>query len=87
LAAVVLEVAGGIEHRPDDRMGEFVEDEQVGLELADFVFDFLFVELALAADAVEKLPAGTVGDGGRVAGSAAADEQADDAAVDRQVRG
>jgi hypothetical protein len=78
----VLEVAGGVEDGSDNALGKFVEDEQIGLELADFVFDFLFVELALPADGFEEGALGPVDPGGVVAFFAGPDVLADDPAVD-----
>jgi hypothetical protein len=63
-------------------VSEFIEDEQIGFELPDFVFDFLFVELALAANGFEEGALGPLETGGAVALLAGADGFVDDPAVD-----
>jgi hypothetical protein len=78
----VLVIAGGVQGSPDDRMSEFVEDEQVGLELADFVFDFLFVEMALPALTFAEGAVGPSGSRSLVAFFAGPDGFADDPALD-----
>jgi hypothetical protein len=78
----VLVIAGGVQGRADDTLGELIEDEQVGFELADFVFDFIDVELPLAALAFDQCAIGPVGSCGLVAFVAAAEVLANDPAVD-----
>jgi hypothetical protein len=78
LASSVLVEAGGFESGPGEQIGEGVEEQQVGFEPADFVNDLT----ASASLAVEELAAGPVSDGGSVAFGAAADVNADNAAVD-----
>jgi hypothetical protein len=77
----VLVIAGGVKRGADDRLGELVEDEQVGLELADFVFDFLLIDLALPALTFAEGAVGPSGAGGVVALFAGADVFADDPAL------
>jgi hypothetical protein len=78
----VLEVAGGVEGGADDALGELVEDEQVGLELADFGGDFFSVEFPLSALTFAEGAVGPVGSDGLVALVAGSDVFADDPAVD-----
>jgi hypothetical protein len=75
-------IAGGIKSGPDNALDELVEDEQVGLEFADCVFDFFDVELTLAALAVDQCAIGPVGPRGFVAFFAWAEVLANDPAVD-----
>jgi hypothetical protein len=82
LAAGVLVIAGGMQGGPDDFLGELVENEQVGFKLADFIFDFFLVELALAALALSEGAIGPIGAGGLVTLVAGPDVLADDPAVD-----
>jgi hypothetical protein len=79
----MLVIAGGVQNGADDGFGELVEDEQVGFELADFVFEFLFVKLALPALACEQCAIGPIGSRGLIAFFAGADVLADDPAFDR----
>jgi hypothetical protein len=78
LAAGVLVEAGGFEGSPGEQMGESVEEQQIGFEPADFIGDVgTFPALAF-----DDLAASAIGDGGRVAFRAAANVDADNAAID-----
>lgn len=77
LAAVVLVKASGFESGAGDEIGEFVEEQQIGFELADFVGD----KGPFLAFAVEEFSASPIGDGGRVALGPATDVDADDPAI------
>jgi hypothetical protein len=74
----VLVVAIGFEEGTDEGMAQIVEEEQVGLELADVVG----AEGAFAAVGVAVEALGPVDDRGRFAFGASADVLADDSAVD-----
>jgi hypothetical protein len=78
LAAGVLMVAGGFESGTGNESGEGIEEEQVGLELSDFVGD----GGALAALAFDERAAGLVDRRGRVGFGPDAEVFTDDVPVD-----
>ena len=71
LAAGVLLEAGGFECIPGYQMGQGIEQQQIGFELADFVDDLA----ASAAFAGEELPAGAVDPSGAGAEPGAAPDE------------